>query len=150
MIEPQKRDIIFKSKSRKALVEQVRILKRENEMMDALNTLMKKSYGIREVRSFSDNEKAFIIKEFISEYSGFTIAELVGRRKFRDLTDYRQIVQYLLRKHTSFSLTKIGQETNRDHSTIKHSIRQCEDVLFKELATIESLLSPKLFHHIKV
>jgi len=39
------------------------------------------------------------------------------------------VAMYLIRKLTNLSLPDIGQEFNRDHSTVIHSIRKIETAL---------------------
>lgn len=49
-----------------------------------------------------------------------------GAREREDKIIPRQMWQYLLRKYTKMSLKKIGEYTNRDHSTIIHSCKKVE------------------------
>jgi chromosomal replication initiator protein len=63
-----------------------------------------------------------LIKAQTAAYSHFTIDELCGPNRTRDLVLARQIAMYLCRELTSLSLPKIGEEFGgRDHTTVLHA-----------------------------
>ncbi|GAA1745893.1 chromosomal replication initiator protein DnaA [Aeromicrobium alkaliterrae] len=60
-----------------------------------------------------------------SAYSEFSIEEICGTNRQRDLVLARQIGMYLCRELTEMSLPKIGQEFGgRDHTTVMHAVRK--------------------------
>ncbi|WP_229052767.1 chromosomal replication initiator protein DnaA [Aeromicrobium sp. Leaf350] len=60
-----------------------------------------------------------------SAYSEFSIEEICGTNRSRDLVLARQIGMYLCRELTEMSLPKIGQEFGgRDHTTVMHAVRK--------------------------
>ena len=62
-------------------------------------------------------------------YSEFSIDDLCGTNRSRNLVLARQIAMYLCRELTDMSLPKIGQEFGgRDHTTVMHAIRKIEEL----------------------
>ena len=59
-----------------------------------------------------------------ARYFGYTIDDLCSPNRNRALVNARQIGMYLCRELTSASLPEIGQEFNRDHSTVLHAERR--------------------------
>ncbi|MFT4187501.1 MAG: chromosomal replication initiator protein DnaA [Aeromicrobium sp.] len=58
-------------------------------------------------------------------YSEFSIDEICGANRSRDLVLARQIAMYLCRELTEMSLPKIGQEFGgRDHTTVMHAVKK--------------------------
>jgi len=65
---------------------------------------------------------AGLIKAQTAAYSHFSIDELCGPNRTRDLVLARQIAMYLCRELTQLSLPKIGEEFGgRDHTTVLHA-----------------------------
>lgn len=61
------------------------------------------------------------IQEVVSSYYGITVADMVGTKRSKNISDPRQIAMYLSRKLVSLSLLKIGEKFGgRDHTTVMH------------------------------
>lgn len=71
--------------------------------------------------------KEKIIKAVEKEY-GITLAEIQQKSRKRHLTDVRMVLSYLLRKHTVFSLERIGLITNRHYATVLHNVKMAENL----------------------
>lgn len=66
------------------------------------------------------------VVEAVTKYYNVKLADLQSRRRFKSITEPRQICMYLAKKHTRFSLAEIGGYFGgRDHTTVIHS---CEVV----------------------
>lgn len=96
------------------------------------------------------------ILSIVAEATGFTVDELKGSRRFRRLTNARQLYCYIARKNTSDSLSDIGQTiNNRDHTTVIHSVNTIEGyIAAKDDLTLEHLKAisnsnPHLLLHIR-
>lgn len=61
------------------------------------------------------------IMRVVSEHFGITVDELTSASRKRNLAYPRQISMFLCRQLTNKSLPKIGEEFQRDHSTVMHS-----------------------------
>lgn len=65
-----------------------------------------------------------------SEYFNFSIDDLAGVSRSRDLVMARQIAMYLCRELTDLSLPKIGQAFGgRDHTTVIHANRKIKEAM---------------------
>ncbi|MFT4298267.1 MAG: chromosomal replication initiator protein DnaA [Aeromicrobium sp.] len=63
-------------------------------------------------------------------YSEFSIEEICGPSRARDLVLARQIAMYLCRELTETSLPKIGQEFGgRDHTTVMHAVKKISSLM---------------------
>ncbi len=68
-------------------------------------------------------------------YSHFSIDELCGPNRTRDLVLARQISMYLCRELTSLSLPKIGEEFGgRDHTTVLHAEKKIRKLMAEKHA----------------
>ena len=68
-------------------------------------------------------------------YSEFSIDELCGANRTRNLVLARQIAMYLCRELTEMSLPKIGQEFGgRDHTTVMHAERKIRKLMAEKHA----------------
>ena len=47
---------------------------------------------------------------------------ILGRRKSRNVTAWRHIIAWVLYKKYNYTITLIGKQLGRDHSTIIHAI----------------------------
>ena len=63
---------------------------------------------------------------------------LRGSNKSKGTAEARQVAMYLVRKLTNLSLPDIGQEFNRDHSTVLYAIRKVEVDLKNGNATLQN------------
>ncbi len=64
------------------------------------------------------------IMTVITDYFSVTIDQLKGPSRKSEFVLPRQIAMYLCRELTDLSLPKIGEEFNRDHSTVMHAERK--------------------------
>jgi len=55
--------------------------------------------------------------------------KLCALSRAREVAVPRQICMYLSKKHTRNALATIGVTFNRNHSTVIHSIRKCEEMI---------------------
>jgi chromosomal replication initiator protein len=65
-------------------------------------------------------------------------AVLRGPQKTKNIAEARQTAMYLIRKLTNLSLPDIGQEFDRDHSTVLYAIRKVEVGLKNGDATMKN------------
>jgi len=80
------------------------------------------------------NETAHITSTLIigqaARFFNFSIEELLGPSRSRNLVTARQIAMYLCRELTDLSLPKIGQEFGgRDHTTVMHANRKIRELM---------------------
>ncbi len=73
---------------------------------------------------------SLIVSE-VSQYYSVSESALRGTLRNKGTVEARQVAMYLIRQLTSLSLPDIGEELNKDHSTVVYSIKQVE----KRLAT---------------
>ena len=66
------------------------------------------------------------IKNVVCEHFGISENELTSSSRTRNLAYPRQIAMYLSRQFTKNSLPKIGEEFNRDHTTVMHAYSKIE------------------------
>ena len=87
-----------------------------------------------------------LIQEVVSNYYNLTVEDLKSARRTRNVALPRQIAMYLSRSLTSSSLPKIGQEFNKDHTTVMHAYSKIEDASKKdsELSTTIDNIKKKL------
>ncbi|CAN5224090.1 chromosomal replication initiator protein DnaA [soil metagenome] len=86
-----------------------------------------------------DITAALIIAQ-TSAYSEFTIDELCGANRSRDLVLARQIAMYLCRELTELSLPKIGQQFGgRDHTTVMHADKKIRKLMAERRQVYEQI-----------
>lgn len=73
---------------------------------------------------------------FLEKYNAknYTIKDIIGKKRNRQLVYLRQIYCMLARKYTKLISEEIGSYINRDHATVLYSIQQVYNV--KELNII--------------
>jgi chromosomal replication initiation ATPase DnaA len=62
----------------------------------------------------------------IAELDGYTLADILGKRRFKPLVEVRRKCVVRMR-FKGYSTTEIGRIMNRDHSTIVHSLQIAMD-----------------------
>ncbi len=68
------------------------------------------------------------IIEVVTKYYQVKLSDLQSRRRFKSITEPRQVCMWLARQKTRFSLEEIGGYFGgRDHTTVMHSIDVVED-----------------------
>jgi len=66
-----------------------------------------------------------IIKE-VSDFYGLKEEDILCKKRDKTLVHPRQVVMYLIRHELNFSFPKIGQELQRDHTTVIHGCEKIE------------------------
>ena len=78
-----------------------------------------------------DNDvDVFVAK--IAAVRGYTMEDIQGKSRKRELVIVRQMICYLTRRHFAsrfLSFQRIGDRINRDHSTVIYSYREIESML---------------------
>jgi len=75
-----------------------------------------------------------------SSYSEFSIEDICGTNRQRDLVLARQIAMYLCRELTEMSLPKIGQEFGgRDHTTVMHAVKKIGTLMNEKAAVFNQV-----------
>jgi len=84
-----------------------------------------------------------LILEIVSEHYNVTPADIISKKRPREIAYPRQIVMYLCRKLTDMSLPKVGEEIGRrDHTTVLHGYEKIKAELVTDMTlknTIEIL-----------
>lgn len=88
-----------------------------------------------------------LVLDEVTNYYGLTIKQIKGDKRDRPIAEPRQILMYLLRKHTTMTLDEIAAFLGgRDHSTIIHGEKkidlmlQTSDKIKKDVSDLESRL----------
>lgn len=91
-----------------------------------------------------DQEKVPLTVEYIQEvvasYYNITVADIVGTKRSKSISDPRQIAMYLCRKLITMSLSKIGEKFNRDHTTVMHGSEKVVAMMEEDPSLKETLL----------
>ncbi|UUM11470.1 chromosomal replication initiator protein DnaA [Clostridiaceae bacterium HFYG-1003] len=75
-----------------------------------------------------------LIQEVVANYYNLSVDDLKGQRRTRNVAMPRQIAMYLSRTLTSTSLPKIGEEFNKDHTTVMHAYTKIHEALASDSA----------------
>lgn len=68
-----------------------------------------------------------LIQEVVANYYNLSVDDLKSQRRTRNVALPRQIAMYLSRSLTSTSLPKIGEEFNKDHTTVMHAYSKIQE-----------------------
>ena len=60
----------------------------------------------------------------VCEHYGYTIKQLISRKRQKTLVEARHIAIYMCRSYINMSYNEIGDIFNRDHSTIVHALHK--------------------------
>jgi len=75
-----------------------------------------------------------LILEIVSEHYNVTPADILSKKRPREIAYPRQIVMYLCRKLTDMSLPKVGEEIGRrDHTTVLHGYEKIKTELVTDM-----------------
>ncbi|MGH8870927.1 MAG: chromosomal replication initiator protein DnaA [Acidimicrobiia bacterium] len=77
-----------------------------------------------------------IIRATASAY-GFTVEDVLSPSRRQPLVLCRQISMYLCRELTDLSLPKIGEQFQRDHTTVLHSVEKVKKILRSDRAVFD-------------
>lgn len=72
-----------------------------------------------------------VILSAVVKVSGFTFEQILGKSRYRPLSEVRQLTMKLLRNKGKMTYTEIGSYLNRDHSTILYGCGLIEDLLLQ-------------------
>lgn len=73
-----------------------------------------------------------VIETLVCDYLGELLPEVQSRKRHRKLVVCRQIIMFLMREHTQFSLKDIGRRFHRDHTTVIHSLQAVRDQMYTD------------------
>ena len=80
------------------------------------------------------------IMALTAAYFHFTVEEVHGPSRQRELVTARQIAMYLCRELTDLSLPKIGQQFGgRDHTTVMHADRKIRTQMAEKLTVYNQI-----------
>lgn len=68
---------------------------------------------------------------------GFSVEDVLSASRRQPLVLCRQISMYLCRELTDLSLPKIGEQFNRDHTTVLHSVEKVKRILRSDRAVFD-------------
>ena len=68
---------------------------------------------------------------------GFSVEDVLSSSRRQPLVLCRQISMYLCRQLTDLSLPKIGEQFNRDHTTVLHSVEKVKRILRSDRAVFD-------------
>lgn len=80
-------------------------------------------------KKVSDKNRLALIMNACQSYYKLSDGELKSKKRDRVLVDARATYYTLARKYTRRSLCQIGNEVNRDHSTVLHGFRLIKDLI---------------------
>ena len=69
------------------------------------------------------------IQSVVEHYYGVSHAELVGKKRTQNIIHARQMAMYLCRTMIDIPFNSIGEDFNRDHSTVMYSVNSIETKL---------------------
>ncbi len=75
-----------------------------------------------------------LIQEVVANYYNLSVDDLKGQRRTRNVALPRQIAMYLSRTLTPTSLPKIGEEFNKDHTTVMHAYTKIHEAIESDTA----------------
>lgn len=87
-----------------------------------------------------------LIQEVVANYYNITVEDLKSQRRTRNIALPRQIAMYLSRSLTGNSLPKIGEEFNKDHTTVIHAYTKISEAMEadKDMKTTIDNITKKL------
>ena len=88
-----------------------------------------------------------MITQEVSNYYGIDAADIYTKSRKREISDARQMVMYLAKKHAKMPLTAIGTRLSRTHATVLYACKNIEDRLphEKQLKDDVTKIESKIF-----
>lgn len=88
-----------------------------------------------------------MIVENTAEYYRLNADTIFTKSRMQDISDARQMIMYLCKKHTNLSSPAIGAKLNRSHATVLHGIKNVEDRMEfnKDLVNAVASIEESLF-----
>ena len=68
------------------------------------------------------------IQKTVAEYFGLKMNDILGNKRPKNIAEARLIAMYLSRKHTTLSLTEIGQSFGKTHATILNAMQKVSEM----------------------
>ncbi len=84
------------------------------------------------------------IQKTVCHYFGISVSSLVSKKRTKDLVYPRQLAMYLSKELTNLSLTEIGINFKRDHTTIIHAYQKTKTLLQSNQTTQEDYKNLKI------
>ena len=75
-----------------------------------------------------------MIAQCVSDYYNIEPDQLFTKSRKREISDARQMVMYLSKRHAKMPVTAIGARLSRTHATVLHACRNIEERLSLEAA----------------
>ena len=72
------------------------------------------------------------IKEVVANFYSINVHDLYSKSRAQNIVFPRHIAMYISRMLTDFSLIKISESFNRDHSTLIHAIEKIENLIIED------------------
>lgn len=73
-----------------------------------------------------------VIKNIVAEEYLVKVSEINGKRRTQKIADARQVAMYLCREMTDLSLPKLGDEFDRDHTTVLHAYNKIQNEISED------------------
>ena len=88
-----------------------------------------------------------MITQEVSNYYGIDADDIYTKSRKREISDARQMVMYLAKKHAKMPLTAIGTRLSRTHATVLYACKNIEDRLphEKQLKDDVTKIESKIF-----
>lgn len=68
------------------------------------------------------------IQKIVADYLGIKIQDIKAKKRTKEIANARQIAMYLIKQHTSLSLSEIGRIFGgKDHATVIYACKQVEE-----------------------
>lgn len=89
---------------------------------------------------------AEFVKQMVCSYYGVDVSFMKYETRKREVVKCRHVSMYLLKKHSSMSLSVLGAEFNKDHATVLHAVRTINNYmewdrdLRKEIQELEKIV----------
>ncbi len=85
------------------------------------------------------NVDKFKVMETVCDYFNISVSDLKSKRRYRKISDPRQIVAYLLITDYDYTNIRAGVLLRRDHSTIIYSVKEVKNRLAYHNQTIRDI-----------
>lgn len=101
--------------------------------------LISDGYMDEAVHSRKRNMTAKQIIDKVAKYYDLSSKDLLGASRVKNIKSARQVAMYLISEELDYSTVKIGDEFNKDHTTVMHSIKKIKQDLKIDFALREQM-----------
>ena len=70
------------------------------------------------------------VQKITAAYYGFTVEDMLRRKRDTNRVQARQMGMYILRKHYNLTTLEIKTPYNTDHSNVLHAVKQIENYIY--------------------